>query len=83
MTSIVAGRSCEDSSALSELLVNEAADLLRNLDDDRSAAIDLLVADSLITYAMEAAAEDHAHLVTAANAAMQRIAPDASRGGQR
>jgi hypothetical protein len=66
---------------MAELMLERAAALLGNLRDDRSGAFDLLVADALITYAMEAAADDHDRFdeLSARGAAM--IA-GASRGGQ-
>lgn len=39
-------------------MVESAAKLLRALGDGREAATDLLAADALLTYALEAAAED-------------------------
>lgn len=42
---------------LPSVLIDKAEGILAAIGDDRSAATDLLAADSLITYAMEAAAE--------------------------
>lgn len=71
---------CRDSPELSRLLVSEAESLLATMCDDRSGAIDLLVADALITYALEAATDDCAHVEAAAASAIQQIAAVASRG---
>jgi hypothetical protein len=49
------------------------ADLLRPEGSTRDSALDLLAADALMTYAMEAAAEDIATLDQRAAAAMSRI----------
>jgi hypothetical protein len=63
-------QSC-DRGGLSDRLVDIACGILAHVGDDRESAIDLLTADALITYAMEAAAEhgDDA----AAEEAMKRI----------
>jgi hypothetical protein len=54
-------------------LIRAATGVLSNIGDDRSAATDLLAADALITYAMEAAAES-ASVDTVAATAMKEIA---------
>jgi hypothetical protein len=54
-----------------ERLVTE---LLRGECASRESALDLLVADALVTYAFEAAAETPATLAASASAAMERIA---------
>ena len=79
---IADGRTCSDEVELSRFFVSEAAALLKNLSGDRSGALDLLVADSLITYAMEAAAENGRSVDAAATDAIQVIAATASRGGK-
>ena len=81
LSTLLGGETCADSTAMAELMLERAAALLGNLRDDRSGAFDLLVADALITYAMEAAADDHDRFdeLSARGAAM--IA-GASRGGQ-
>jgi hypothetical protein len=56
---------------LCDSLVDLAAKILVHLDDTRDSALELLAADALITYAMEAAAE-HGHY-DAARSAMQKI----------
>ena len=62
------------SNDLPAALMTHAAALLDNVGDDRAAAIHLLAADALITYAMEAAAESNADFDTFASAAATRIA---------
>ena len=71
MRVIVADRRCVVAE-LSDTLVEAAVTVFQALSDDRDSAIDLLAADALITYAMEAAADnaiDHA-----ASSAIERIA---------
>ena len=58
LSDIAGDRSCADLAELSATLVESAAMLLRGLGDGREAATDLLAADALLTYALEAAAED-------------------------
>ena len=53
----IAGDTECESHDLPAVLIDKAERILARLGDDRSAAPDLLAADSLITYAMEAAAE--------------------------
>ena len=79
LADIAADRECTDVIELSEFLVDEAVNILESLSDDRSGAFDLLVADSLITYALEAAGEDCANVESIAGIAMQRVASVASR----
>lgn len=74
------GCRCTDSRELARLLVAEATGILARLDSGRSAATDLLVADSLITYAMEASAGD---IEESAGEAMQAIAAVGHGGGIR
>lgn len=71
-----------DAGGLAELFVAEAAALIENLGEERSSAIDLLVADSLITYALEAGADDHDRFESIAEQAMQVIARIAGRRGE-
>ncbi len=78
----VGNRQCENENALAQLFVSEAANLLRSLGDDRTSAFDLLAADALITYALEAAADDHQGIDVIASESMSVIAAVASRGGQ-
>ena len=79
---IAGTRSCSDVTELAGFLVAEAESLLENLRDDRSSAFDLLIADALITYAMEAAALDHDRFDDTASRAMEVISTVARRGGQ-
>lgn len=67
---------------MSELFIRSAADLLGTLRDNRTGAFDLLTADALITYAMEASANNEANLETAARLAMQVIGAIPGRGGR-
>lgn len=55
-------------------LMSHAVALLDSVGDDRAAATHLLAADALITYAMEAAAENNADFDAFASAAATRIA---------
>ena len=64
----------DNEAALADLLVQHAAALLGRVTSDRSGATELLLADSLITYAMEAAASDHDHFEEIAERAMMVIA---------
>ncbi len=82
LATVVGDRSCADSQALAELLVEEAARLLATLHDGRKGAEDLLVADALITYAMEAAADEPDAIEGVAARAVQRLGAVSSRGGQ-
>jgi hypothetical protein len=72
------GRRCADPRELARFLVGEATGILRGLGSGRSAAEDLLVADSLITYAMEASADD---IEEVASEAMLAIATVGHGGG--
>lgn len=82
IAAIAGNRSCSDSTELAGFLVTEAESLLEKLRDDRSGAFDLLVADALITYAMEAAASDHERFDETAARAMGVISAVAHRSGQ-
>lgn len=82
LASLVGDARVTDASAVVDLLVGHAGVILESLGDDRSAATDLLVADALITYAMEAAAENHEQLELSAARAIEAIARIASRGGK-
>lgn len=64
------------------LFISTAAGLLESLSDDRPGAYDLLTADALITYAMEASANEPAQLEEAARLAIRVIGAVPSRGGQ-
>jgi hypothetical protein len=75
--SIADGRQCRDEADLARFLVDEATAILASLGNDRSAATDLLVADALITYAMEAASANPEEV---AARAMQVISAVPRRG---
>lgn len=64
------------------LFINTAAGLLASLSDDRTGAYDLLTADALITYAMEASANDQTELEAAGRLAMHVIGAVPGCGGQ-
>lgn len=59
---------------LPALLIDKAERLLAGIGNDRSAATDLLAADALISYAMEAAADRGEDLESIAADAAARIA---------
>jgi hypothetical protein len=71
MKKIVGVQSCAESE-LSNALVDAAVTVFDDLTDDRASAIDLLAADALITYAMQASADSDVE--RAASSAMMRIA---------
>ena len=68
----IAGDSNAPPRDLPSILLAQALVLLAEVGDDRAAAPDLLAADALITYAMEAAAESGS-IEEAAEAAMRAI----------
>jgi hypothetical protein len=78
----IAGASSCHESELPATLAGMAEPLLGGVCDDRSAALDLLAADALITYALEAAASDCTGLSITAGSIANRIAMVASRDGQ-
>ncbi|MEO8577553.1 MAG: hypothetical protein ABI556_12665 [Gemmatimonadales bacterium] len=79
----ILGDAVADSIAsLPGSLIDSAANLLTHVGNDRSAATDLLVADALITYAMEAAAEYSLDVEAIAERAAYTLATVASRGAQ-
>ena len=82
IAAIAGNRTCSDATELADFLVAEAESLLERLRDDRSGAFDLLVADALITYAMEAAATDHDRFDETVSRAMPVISAVAHRGWQ-
>jgi len=82
MSSLVGAKQCADESEMAALFIHAAAGLLASLSDDRLAAYDLLTADALVTYAMEASADDPSRLDAAASLAMQALSAVSSRGGQ-
>ena len=71
---LVGDARADNNGALADLLVQHAVALLGRVTSDRSGATELLLADSLITYAMEAAASDHEHFEEVAERAMILIA---------
>ena len=70
LAEIVGDTECKQQD-LPTVLIDMAEKILAGIGDDRSAAADLLAADSLITYAMEAAADggDDVELIAADAAA--------------
>ena len=82
LAAAVGDHRCADSSGLAELLVDEATRLLGNLHDDRKGAEDLLVADALSPYAMEAAADDPDQMERVTARTIERLAVVSTRGGQ-
>ncbi|MDQ3082351.1 MAG: hypothetical protein M3R07_09085 [Gemmatimonadota bacterium] len=82
LAAIVSGQICADTAALAGLLAGEAARLLENLHDDRKGAEDLLVADALVTYAMEAAAEDPGEVERITVRTIETLSMVSSRGGK-
>jgi len=67
-----------DASEAADLLLAASERLVEGLlqasATARASALDLLVADSLVTYAFEAASRDAASITSRAQASMQRIA---------
>jgi hypothetical protein len=82
LAALVGDAQVADVTAMADLFVAQAVTLLENLSDDRSAATDLLVADALITYAMEAAADDHDSFESVAGKVMDMVARVSSDGGE-
>lgn len=73
---IVGDTACSES-AIAPTLIEKAKTLLSTVSADRDGALDLLTADALITYAMEAAANSES-IDTIAGNAMQSIAESVS-----
>jgi len=67
------GDTASSESDIAPTLIANAKQLLSTVDTNRAAALDLLAADALITYAMEAAAESGS-IETVARDAMRQIA---------
>lgn len=82
LTEIVGDAVAASKASLPESLIDRAAELLTHIGNDRSAATDLLAADALITYAMEAAAEYSLDVDAIAERAAITIATVSSRGGR-
>ena len=72
----IVGEEGFDGAASANVLIERGIQTLRSALSDRDGAVDLLAADALITYAMEAAAEDFATMDATATDAIQRIARD-------
>lgn len=70
----IAGDDAFDSASSANLLLERGIQTLRTALSDRDGALDLLAADALITYAMEAAADQCAALDVTAAEAIQRLA---------
>ena len=66
-----------ESAGAANLLLERGIQTLRSALSDRDGALDLLAADALITYAMEAAADECATMDVTAAEAIQRIASGA------
>lgn len=79
MTRMEAALSEKPSQSLSDDLIAAATRILRDVAhgegaNERAAALDLLAADALITYAIEAAAEDPTSFVAQTDAMISRVA---------
>jgi hypothetical protein len=74
LASVAGDATVDDEAALAVFLVQHAVTLLDTVSADRSGAPQLLLADALITYAMEAAASDHERFEAIAGRAMNLIA---------
>jgi hypothetical protein len=72
LSEIVGDETC-DPAQLPDSLIAHAVKLLEMIGDDRDAAIHLLAADAMITYAMEAAADDCSKMSKTAESALSRI----------
>lgn len=84
METALEGEPERQASPLTETLTVAAAKILRELQagpaTERSTAIDLLAADALITYALEAEAEQRGNFTTQCDAVLARIVAVASAG---
>ena len=72
----IVGEEAFDGASSANVLIECGIQTLRSALSDRDGALDLLAADALITYAMEAAADDFATMDATAADAIQRIAGD-------
>lgn len=70
----ITGDDAFDSASSASLLLERGIQTLRSALSDRDGALDLLAADALITYAMEAAADQCASMDETAAEAIQCIA---------
>jgi hypothetical protein len=82
LAEIVRDDTCDGSESLPDSLISRAEELLAQIGNDRSSATDLLAADALITYAMEAAAEYSLDVDSVAERAAVRLSAVLSRGEQ-
>lgn len=73
LSSAVGDLTCASPASLPDVLLARAESLLASLDDSRESAESLLAADALITYALEAAAEDCASVDSVARVAMKAM----------
>ena len=81
LAEIVGPSVCADGE-LPDALADLAQQLLAGLCEERQGALDLLAADALITYALEAAAEDCHGVEEAAGRVLGTISTALGRGGQ-
>ena len=81
LAEIVGSSACGDAQ-LPDTLSDAAERVLAGLCEERSGALDLLAADALITYALEAAAEDCRNVEATAGRVLKTISMTLSRGGQ-
>ena len=70
----IVGEEAFNTATSANVLIERGIETLRSALSDRDGALDLLAADALITYAMEAAADDFATMAPTAADAIQRIA---------
>lgn len=82
LSEILGDEMAPSTALLPESLINRAAELIAHIENDRAAATDLLSADALITYAMEAAAEYSLDVEAIGERAALTLAMTSSRGGQ-
>lgn len=70
----IVGDEAFNGASTADVLIGRGIETLRSALSDRDGALDLLAADALITYAMEAAADDFATMDAMAADAIQRVA---------
>ena len=70
----IVGDETFNGASSANILIDRGVETLRSVTSDREGALDLLAADALITYAMEAAADDLSTMGSTAAVAIQRIA---------
>lgn len=83
LSSAVGAWKCETLTNLPDALLARAESLLVSLGDGRESAESLLAADALITYAMEAAADDCASVDSVARVATKAMGSLAEKGSAR